>query len=132
MASDGEASLVYDGECPVCSAYVRMVRFRAAVGRVQLIDARSGGPLVSEILREGFDLDEGMVLKIGDRIYHGPDCIHALALMSGGNGLFNRFNAWIFKSPARARILYPILRAGRNLLLRLLGRKKLQLFQEQE
>jgi len=121
------AWLVYDGECPFCSAYIKFLRFRESAGAVELIDARGGGPLVDEIVAAGLDLDEGMVLKMGGRIYHGDDCIHALALMSGGSTLFNRANAWIFKSPARARVLYPMLRAGRNAVLRLLGRRKLSL-----
>ena len=46
MSSSGEAWLVYDGECPFCSTYVRLLRFRQSVGTVHLIDARDGGPLV--------------------------------------------------------------------------------------
>ncbi len=122
---DPEAWLVYDGECPFCSAYIRFLKFRESAGAVELIDARAGGPVVDEIIAAGLDLDEGMVLKMAGRFYHGDDCIHALALMSGESTVFNRFNAWIFKSPARARLLYPILRTGRNAALRLLGRRKL-------
>lgn len=125
MNENAEAWLIYDGECPFCSAYVRLLRLREAVGTVKLLDARDGGPLVSKIISDGFDLDEGMVLKIGSRIYHGDDCIHALALMSSNVGLFNRITAGIFKSPARARLLYPLLRACRNATLRVLGRRKL-------
>ena len=125
MDENAEAWLIYDGECPFCSAYVRFLRLREAVGTVKLLDARDGGPLVSKIFSDGFDLDEGMVLKIGARIYHGDDCIHALALMSSGSGLFNRITAGIFKSPVRARLLYPLLRACRNGTLRVLGRRKL-------
>lgn len=125
MPADPQAWLIYDGECPFCSAYVKLLRLREAVGTVNLVDAREGGPLVAELERKGLDLDEGMVLKIGDRLYHGDDCIHALALMTSPVGLFNRITAAIFRSPARARLLYPVLRAMRNLTLRLLGRRKL-------
>ena len=67
-----------------------------------------------------------MVLKLSGRLYHGHDSVHALALLSEPNGMFNKFNAWVFKSPKRAAVLYPVLRAGRNFTLRLLGRKKIQ------
>jgi predicted DCC family thiol-disulfide oxidoreductase YuxK len=76
MSSSGEAWLVYDGECPFCSTYVRLLRFRQSVGTVHLIDARDGGPLVDELAAAGFDLDEGMALKMGGRVYHGSDCVH--------------------------------------------------------
>ena len=117
--------LMYDGECPFCSQYVKLVRIREAVGGLKLLNAREGGPQYDEVLRAGLDLDEGMVLKLNDRLYHGDDCIHALAMLSEPKGFFNRMNVWVFKSPKRAAFLYPILRAGRNLALSLLGRKKL-------
>lgn len=125
MDQKAEAWLIYDGECPFCSAYVKLLRLREAVGVIHLIDARRGGPLVAEVFATGFDLDDGMALKIGSQIYHGDDCIHALALMSSDAGWFNRFNAMVFASPGRARLLYPLLRVGRNLALRMLGRGKL-------
>jgi predicted DCC family thiol-disulfide oxidoreductase YuxK len=121
----GGAWLVYDGDCPFCSRYVQYLRLRQAAGQVRLVNAREGGPLVDELMRAGLDLDEGMVLKLGGRYYHGADCIHALALLSSGSGLFNRINARVFRSPHLARVLYPVLRAGRNTVLRLLGRTKL-------
>jgi len=124
--SANEAWLVYDGDCPFCSAYVRYLRVRESVGRLHLIDAREGHPLVSEIGEAGLDLDEGMVLKIGSRLYHGADCIHALAMMSTTSGPFNRLNAAIFRSQTAARVLYPLMRAGRNTALRLLGRGRLK------
>jgi predicted DCC family thiol-disulfide oxidoreductase YuxK len=119
------AWVVYDGQCPFCSRYVQLLRLRASVGQVRLIDARGGGPIVEELRRSGVDLDEGMVLKLDGRIYHGHDCIHVLALLSTPSGLFNRINAAAFRSPRTARLLYPVLRAGRNGVLRLLGRSKL-------
>lgn len=117
---------MYDGECPFCSQYVKLVRIRESVGGLALLNARDGGPQFQEVLKAGLDLDEGMVLKLNDRLYHGDDCIHALAMLSEPRGMFNRLNVWVFKSPKRAKFLYPILRAGRNLALTLLGRKKIE------
>lgn len=117
-AGDG-AWLVYDGECPFCRRYAALVRLRQSVGEVRLVDARAGGPLVREVEAAGLDLDEGMVLKVGDRLYHGADCIHAIALLASPSGPFNRLNAAIFRSSRLAALLYPLLRAGRNAALRL-------------
>jgi len=119
--------LVYDGECPVCSAYVRYLRLKASAGTVQLINARDGGPWVDSVRTQGLDLDEGMALYYGGVWYHGADCIHMLALLSTPSGAFNRLNALVFRSTRVARVMYPVLRAGRNLLLRLLGRAPLHL-----
>ncbi len=121
------AWLIYDGECPFCSAYVRLVQLRDTIGDLHLVNARDGGPLVDEIMAANLDLDEGMVLKWNGRLYHGADCIHMVAMMSTPSTLFNRLNRIVFRSPALSRFLYPIMRAGRNAALRLLGRRKLHL-----
>lgn len=117
--------VIYDGDCPFCSAYVKMVRLREAAGKVELLNAREPHPIVDEVVAAGFNLDEGMALKIGDEILHGDAVIHRLALMTGPSSIFNRLNWWIFRSPTRSRLLYPWMRGGRNLALRLLGRRKL-------
>ena len=92
-------------------------------GRV--VSARQGGELVDYLSEKAFDLDEGMVLVYEGRIYHGDECINILALLSSRSGLFNRLNFLLFKNKYVAGFLYPILRAGRNLILRLLGKTKL-------
>jgi predicted DCC family thiol-disulfide oxidoreductase YuxK len=125
QTDEPRAWIVYDGQCPFCSRYVQLLRLRESLGTVHLIDAREGGPIVEELQRARVDLDEGMVLKLDDRLYHGHDCIHVLALLSTPSGLFNRINASVFRSPLAARMLYPVLRAGRNAVLRLLGRTKI-------
>ena len=56
--------LLYDGECPFCSRYVVHVRLRAAIGPVMLANAREHPALVEEVRRLGYDVDEGMVLKL--------------------------------------------------------------------
>jgi predicted DCC family thiol-disulfide oxidoreductase YuxK len=118
------AWVVYDGQCPFCSRYVSLLRLRDTLGQVQVVNAREGGPVVDEILAAGLDLDEGMVLKMDGRFYPGDECIHRLALLSSSSTLFNRFNRTIFRSPTLSRLLYPLLRSGRNGVLRLLGRSK--------
>src|SRR5690349_15286722 len=117
--------LVYDKECPVCNAYCRMARIRASLGELRLVDAREPGALMDEITALGFDIDQGMLLKVDDRLYYCADAIHALALMSSRSGVFNRFTYWVFRSERLSRLLYPVLRAGRNLLLKLLGKTKI-------
>jgi hypothetical protein len=66
-----------------------------------------------------------MVLRVGGVYYHGSACMHMLALLSTRATLFNRINALIFCSQERARRLYPILRAGRNVTLKILGRSRI-------
>ncbi|MCZ6525383.1 MAG: DCC1-like thiol-disulfide oxidoreductase family protein [Gammaproteobacteria bacterium] len=123
--SKNKITLVYDKECPVCNNYCQMIRIRESVGELILVNAREESDLVKEITARGINLDQGMVLIIGDNFYNDSDTIHVLALMSNPTEVFNKINYWIFKSKNRARYLYPILRFLRGCLLRLLGKRQL-------
>ncbi len=120
-----EILLVYDKECPVCDAYCRMVRIRESVGTLRLVNARDAGAVMDEITSKGLDIDQGMVLKVENVLYYGSDAIHALSLMSGASGIFNRVNYWIFRSKKLSQILCPVLRFFRNLLLKTLRKIKI-------
>lgn len=117
--------LVYDGECPVCTNYSRVVRIRDSLGKFTIVNARDEHPVMNEITAAGLDIDEGMVLKLGDQLYYGADAVNTLALISSRSGLFNRFNYIVFRSERVANYLYPILRGMRNLLLKLLRKSKI-------
>jgi predicted DCC family thiol-disulfide oxidoreductase YuxK len=117
--------LVYDKQCPVCDNYCRLVHIRETVGELKLVDARESSAVMDEITTRGWDIDQGMVLKMGEQLYYGSDAIHAVALISSRAGIFNRLNYWMFKSRTLSRIFYPILRFFRNLLLKLLRRTKI-------
>lgn len=121
-----ETIILYDKECPFCSEYVRLVELRKNIGKVTLVNAReSSHPAVVEALKLNLDLNEGMVMFYKGRVYHGADCINMLAVLSSSNGFFNKLASFIFKSPKRAKILYPWLRAGRILVLKMLRKKKI-------
>jgi len=117
--------LVYDKECPACRNYCLMVRIKESVGQLQLVDARDDTPIMREITKAGLDIDDGMVLKTGDQMYYGSDAIHALSLISSRSGIFNRMNYWVFKSKRVSHVLYPVLRAGRAVLLKLMRKTKI-------
>ena len=85
--NNGDIWLVYDGECPLCRTYCKYVRIRAAAGRLHLVDARQPGPLMDEITAAGLDIDQGMVVKLGGRLYYGPDAIHVLVLAADPAGV---------------------------------------------
>ena len=130
--SGGEILLVYDKECPVCDNYCRSVRVRDSVGKLKLIDARESSEVMGEITSAGLDIDQGMVLKMGDVLYYGADAIHTLALIGSPSGVFNRLNYWIFRSRALSRNLYPVLRFFRNLLLKVLRKTKINNLQQED
>lgn len=120
-----EILLVYDRECPACNAYCQIVNIRESVGDLRIVDARENSEVMSEITSQGLDIDQGIVLKMGGQLYYGSNAIHALALIGSRSGIFNRMNYWIFKSKTVSGILYPILRFCRNMLLKILGKTKI-------
>jgi predicted DCC family thiol-disulfide oxidoreductase YuxK len=119
------AVLVYDGACPFCTRFATMVRLRAAVGAVELVNARDGGPEIERLRAQGIDLDQGNVFSYGGRDYVGPEAMQAIATLTGLEGLFGRMVAWMIATPGRARLLYPLLRGVRNLMLKLKGEPQL-------
>lgn len=121
--STAKVAIYYDGDCPFCSDYARYLRLGAAVGAPALVDLRTAPEARARLEAEGFDLDEGMVADIGGHRHGGAEALHALALLTTRSGLFNRATAALFASPTLARYAYPVLRAGRNTVLELLGRK---------
>lgn len=119
-------TVIYDGDCPFCSRYVRLCRLRESFD-VDLVDARAHPDLVVELRSKGYDLDAGIVVQVEEGgAHHGAEAMWLLSTLSSKNGLWNRFFAAVFRNRRLAGILYPVLRAGRNLTLRLLGRKPLR------
>ena len=125
MSDSQDILLVYDKECPACNYYCNLARIRESVGNLVLIDARDGGPVMDEITAAGLDIDQGMVLKVGDKLYYGADAIRSLSLMSTRSGLFNRLSYYFFRSEKVSAVVYPLLRSCRNLLLKILRKSKI-------
>jgi predicted DCC family thiol-disulfide oxidoreductase YuxK len=117
--------LVYDTECPACDIYCKLVRVRDSVGELVLVDARDNPEIMQDITARGWDIDEGMVLRIENQLYYGSEAIHVLSMLGTRSGIFNRLNYWLFRSPSRAKILYPFLRACRGMLLKLLRKTRI-------
>ncbi|WP_244904730.1 DCC1-like thiol-disulfide oxidoreductase family protein [Cellvibrio mixtus] len=78
--------LVYDKECPACDNYCRLVRIREDIGELVLVDAREPGLILDEITALGWDIDQGMVLKLEQQLYYGSDAIHMLSLLGTRSG----------------------------------------------
>ena len=117
--------LVYDKDCPACNAYSQLVRIRQSVGELQLVNAREDSVVMRELTARGLDIDQGMVLIMANSTYYGSDAIYMLSLLSSRSGVFNRLNYHLFKSRRVAKVLYPLLRGCRNMLLKLMRKRKI-------
>ncbi len=116
--------LVYDGDCPFCSASAQMVRIKQAIGRLHILNAReaAGHPLMAEIAAQGLDLNQGIAVKFQDRLYHGRDALHLLALIGSETGWLNWLNVALFRHRKMVDFAYPFMKGVRDLTLKALGR----------
>jgi len=114
--------IIYDGECPFCSRYVKLMRLEETIGDIRLIDARKNPPELNLLKEKNLDINSGMAIFFNDQLYFGADCINRLALLSSPIGLVNKLNYYTFKTPLISRILYPVLRISRNIVIHLLGK----------
>lgn len=125
LCSDNRKYLLFDGDCPFCSRYLKYIRARTAFKGLELRDARLYPELVEEWHEKGYHLNNGMLLVLGDQVYFADDAIHALALASTRLGLLNRLNSVMMAHGYVARLSYPLLRVGRRVALRVLRRPPL-------
>lgn len=122
---DHGSYLLYDGACPFCARYVYYTRAKDAFGGLKLLDAREYPELVRYWRSQGLELNDGMLLVTNGNTFYGDEALNALALASTGSGLFNRINSLIFRHGWASRKIYPIMRTGRNIALRIIGRSRL-------
>lgn len=118
--------VIYDGACPVCRASVHRLKPRDDGPRITLVDARAAPDRVEELAERGLDLDEGIVVKAGESYFSGAEATRYLAGLHAPAGWLERLAAWGFGSARRAAFVYPLFRAGRRLLLFLLGRRPIR------
>lgn len=118
-------SIVYDGECPFCNSYVKLIRLRESVGKVELVDGRNRKDVVQELNAMGFDINQGMAVHYQGRLYYGGDAMNILANLSSGNGYWNHLISLSLRHKFLSTTLYPVFRSIRNLTLRLMNRKSI-------
>ena len=116
-----KVTIVYDRECPVCRRLVTATRLKERGAELELINARrdvlddiQGADLTT------LDFDEGFAVVVDGHVHHGAEGARALALLTEPTGVMFRLFRFLVSTPARSRFWYPVFRAGRNLLLRLL------------
>ena len=67
-----------------------------------------------------------MVLSLDGKLYFGPDATRMIALIGRDAGPVRRIALAAIGAAPWSRRLYPVLNRGRQLLLRLLGRRLIE------
>lgn len=125
-AQNDSIIVIYDGLCIFCNSYIKLMRLRASVGPVLLLDARTDriAQQVKQILN--LDLDDGMLVIYGDQAFYGADALYVLSALTSRSNTWNATMALIFGRRWLSRLLYPVLKLGRSLALSILGRPRLK------
>jgi|SRR6516165_6472648 predicted DCC family thiol-disulfide oxidoreductase YuxK len=96
--TDNGSLIIYDGDCIFCHNYARLMRLRASLGNVELIDARGGDPTVRLDWNQGYDLNTGMLFIHRGKVYHGAEAIHILGCLSSRVFWLNRLNRFVSRA----------------------------------
>jgi hypothetical protein len=95
---------------------------RKAVGDVELVDARTQAPTVRRLVELGYDLNEGMAAIYGGKVYYGKDAVVLISSLTGDRDWMGRVIAMSLRNPTRATFLYPLMKLGHRIALRMLGK----------
>ncbi len=120
-----ELKIFYDGDCPFCQQYVKLLRLKSSVTTFELVDLRKATDSKALFTELGYDLDNGMVAQLDGVVHYGADAINTIAMLSTPSTWFNSANAILLRNRYTANFFYPLFRMIRWLTLLLLGKKTL-------
>ena len=70
--------IIYDGACPFCRAYVRLLRLREQTAAVELLNARDADARIAHYQQQGYDLMQCICWQHAARVLVG-----SIAVTSG-------------------------------------------------
>lgn len=120
-----ELKIFYDGDCPFCQKYVKLLRLKSSVTTLEIVDLRKATDSKALFTELGYDLDNGMVAQLDGVAHYGADAINTIAMLSTPSTWFNSVNAILLRNRYSANFFYPIFRMMRWLTLLMLGKKTL-------
>ena len=123
MSDKGKFVFIYDGECPFCNHFAQLIELKSSLPEFEILDGRNNLPLLSQLYKQGYDLNRGAILINNGTILHGADAINWICstIKEPSDSLLELIRV-IFTSAKRTNFLFPILIWGRRLSLTLKGK----------
>tara|TARA_B100001250_G_C19720528_1_gene753575 strand:- start:489 stop:890 length:402 start_codon:yes stop_codon:yes gene_type:complete len=114
---------IYDGDCPFCNHFAQLIELKSSLPRLEILDGRKNLALLSQLYKQGYDLNKGAILINNENILHGANAINWICseIDEPSNSLLEILRI-IFSSNKRTNFLFPILLWGRRLSLTLKGK----------
>ncbi|WP_417326271.1 DCC1-like thiol-disulfide oxidoreductase family protein [Halarcobacter sp.] len=114
--------IYYDKECPFCNKYAQILNLRKEHD-VSINNARDDLEKLRYFYAYGYDINNGIIVQIDEKIYQGSDAIIAIDNLSENSSFF-------YKTKIFQNFLYPVLKIIRKIVLFILGRNSNIKFEE--
>jgi len=114
---------IYDGDCPFCNYFAQLLELKSSLPEFEILDGRKDLALLSQLYKQGYDLNKGAILIRNENIMHGANALNWICseINEPSDSLLEVLRI-IFISNNRTRFLFPLLLWGRRLLLTLKGK----------
>jgi predicted DCC family thiol-disulfide oxidoreductase YuxK len=113
-------AVIYDMDCPMCNHFAGMLDSNN--DQIELVNGRDNSRLLQEAGDKNLDIDQGLIVCQNNRFYHGQNAIHMLVSNLRKKGPAGLFTRTLMRFPVIIRILYPVLKFLRIVLLKLAGK----------
>ena len=109
---------IYDGECPFCNHFAELLELKSKIKNISILDGRKNPVLIKDLLKKGYDLDNGAILLMDENIFHGAEAINTICkLINKPSSKLLEILSKTFKSSKRTKFLFPFLVRARRLAL---------------
>ena len=114
---------IYDGECPFCNHFAELLELKGSIPSLEIIDGRKNLEQLTQLLKQGYDLNNGAILVNDGNVKHGADAINWICseLQEPNDSLLEILRV-VFSSNKRSKNLFPLLLWARRILLTVKGK----------
>ena len=114
---------IYDGECPFCNHFALLLELKSSIPSLKIIDGRKNLEKLTQLYKQGYDLNKGAILIHNGKIMHGADAINWICSeLKEPNDSLLKIIRIIFSSNKRSKKVFPLLLWGRRISLTLKGK----------
>ena len=109
---------IYDGECPFCNHFAELLELKSKIKNISILDGRKNPDLIKDLLKKGYDIDNGAILLMDENIFHGAEAINTICkLINKPSSKLLEILSKTFKSSKRTKFIFPFLVRARRLAL---------------
>lgn len=109
--------IYYDAECYFCKNYTKLTKLKKTGKIIELIDLRKAKDVLPWFKSNGYDVDQGMIVTIDEKIYFADEAINVLTKISDKKVTFNQLTALFFSNKKISKLIYPLMVKARNIFL---------------